>query len=567
MARNGSKIKLGYYPLPPAEGTRLRNLLDFEPGASAVDPCAGTGAALHQLTEGAEVEKHGVELDAGRAAQSAASGITTVHGNLFDTIGKSESFSFLYLNPPYDSEIGAADNKRMEYLFLEHTFRWLIEGGVLLMVVPQERLDSAIPLLAGNFSDLRIFRLTDPEAERFDQVALFGVRKRMRGEHYDRNRALLVDMEWRYPMPVLTGAETAYRVPSSTPAPLVYRGLPLDQVEDVVLTSSTWKQVAPFLLPREEVQNGRPITPLHAGHVGLLCTAGLLNGVFGQGSDRHIGRWRTVKSVSVFEVKENGFKEIHKRERFTNELALIYEDGRTLVLARRTRKRIAMQNAHLRLGRLQYTRNTEKTNTQISVHVDHYIGNGEQSHLLSVFGGDAEVGAIRAAIYEKHTFTLTFPDGAIRTVGFGPDAVCYNCSLALEGRKRTLRHLVSVSAALQANGNAGTTYLMHLNGETKELAWAIVVSLLGVPADPRWGETILGGMRRDKLVRRLDGIGCDPAIILGTRQDVMDRIGEALKGGLLALPEKNGPILWPRFDIRESLASASRPAMHYAQSA
>jgi hypothetical protein len=226
-----------------------------------------------------------------------------------------------------------------------------------------------------------------------------------------------------------------------------------------------------------------------------------------------------------------------------------------------------MQNAHLRLGRLQYTRNTEKTNTQISVHVDHYIGNGEQAHLLSLFGGDAEVGAIRAAIYEKHTFTLTCPDGAIRTVGFGPDAACYNASLALEGRKRTLRHLVAVSAALQANGNAGTTYLMHLDGETKALAWATVVSLLGVPADSRWGETILGGMRRDKLIRRLDGIGCDPAIILGTRQDVMDRIGEALKAGLLALPEENGPILWRRFDIRKSLASASLPAMHYAQSA
>jgi hypothetical protein len=332
VARNVSRIKLGYYPLPPAEGGRLRNCLDFEPGTSAVDPCAGTGAALHQLTEGAEVEKHGVELDAGRAAAASASGIATVHGNLFDTIGKSESFSFLYLNPPYDSEIGSADNKRMEYLFLEHTFRWLVEGGVLLMVVPQERLDAAIPLLAGNFSDLRIFQLTDPEAERFDQVALFGVRKRMRGEHYDRNRALLVEMVWRHQMPVLTGTETPYRVPPSTPTPLVYRGLPLDQVEDLVLNSSAWKQVAPFLLPREELQDGRPITPLHAGHVGLLCTAGLLNGVFGQGSERHIARWRTVKSVTVFEVKENGFKEMHKRERFTNELALIYEDGRTLVL-------------------------------------------------------------------------------------------------------------------------------------------------------------------------------------------------------------------------------------------
>jgi hypothetical protein len=336
--RNVARIKLGYYPLPHAEGLRLRKLLSFEEGASVIDPCAGTGAALHQLTEGAEVEKHGVELDAGRAAAASAGGIATVHGNLFDTIGKAESVSFLYLNPPYDSEIGSADNKRMEYLFLEHTFRWLVEGGVLLMVVPQERLDSAIPLLAGNFADLRIFRLTDPEAERFDQVALFGVRKRMRGEHYDRNCALLVEMVWRHQMPVLTGTETPYRVPPSTPEPLVYRGLPLDQIENVILTSSTWRRVAPFLLPREEVQSGRPITPLHAGHVGLLCTAGLLNGVFGQGSDRHIARWRSVKSVTVFEVKENGFKEIHKRERFTNELALIYEDGRTLVLGEEKKK-------------------------------------------------------------------------------------------------------------------------------------------------------------------------------------------------------------------------------------
>jgi hypothetical protein len=209
---------------------------------------------------------------------------------------------------------------------------------VLLMVVPQERLDSAIPLLAGNFTNLRIFCLTDPEADRFDQVALFGVRKRIRGEHYDRNRSQLVEMVWRNPMPALSGAETPYSVPPAQAVPLVYRGLPLDQIEDVVPASSAWQQVAPFPLPKEEVQGGRPITPLHAGHVGLLCTAGLLNGVFGQGSGRHIARWRTVKSVIVFEVKEQGFKEIHKRERFTNELALIYEDGRTLVLGEEKKK-------------------------------------------------------------------------------------------------------------------------------------------------------------------------------------------------------------------------------------
>jgi hypothetical protein len=337
--RNVARIKLGYYPLPQEEAKRLRKLLEFSAGSTnVVDPCVGTGAALHQLTDGAGVQKYGVELDANRAAAAATSGITTIQGDLFNTIAKVESFSFLYLNPPYDSEIGSMDNRRMEFLFLEHTYRWLVEDGVLLMVIPQARLDSSIPLLAEYFADLRVFRLTDPESERFDQVALLGVRKRMRGQDYSRNRAALHGMVWQRDMPTLQGNEKPYRVPTSTSTQLVYRGLPLDQIEDLIVHSSAWKQVEAILLPTEEMAGGRPITPLHAGHVGLLCTAGLLNGVFGQGDERHIARWRSVKSVTVFEVKEKGYTEVHKREQFTNELALVYEDGRTLVLGDKKRE-------------------------------------------------------------------------------------------------------------------------------------------------------------------------------------------------------------------------------------
>jgi hypothetical protein len=122
--RNAGRIKLGYYPLPKAEGIRLRNLLGYpvEGGASVVDPCIGTGAALMQLTEGALVSRYGVKLDADRALEATAMGIETVHGNLFDVEAKVGSFSVLYLNPPYDSEVGSIDNKRMEYLFLEYTY-------------------------------------------------------------------------------------------------------------------------------------------------------------------------------------------------------------------------------------------------------------------------------------------------------------------------------------------------------------------------------------------------------------------------------------------------------------
>ncbi len=337
--RSVGRIKLGYYPLPEAEGARVRKLLQFPAESSSVlDPCAGTGRALLQLTARAPVSLFGVELDAQRAAEASAAGIETVHGNIFDVQAKVESFSVLYLNPPYDSEVGTLDNKRMEFLFLEHTYRWLIPGGVLLMVSPHKQLDTCASLLAANFTSFRVFRLSDPESDRFDQVALIGVRKKMNGEAYQRNRELLVKAIWEHPLPILTEEETPYSVPPMPPTALTYRGLPLDQLEDVVVRSSAWKKVEPFLLPKEEMAGGRPITPLHGGHVGLLCTAGLLNGVFGEGRDRHIARWRTVKSVSTFEVAENGYKEIHKRERFSNELALIYEDGRTRVLTGATKE-------------------------------------------------------------------------------------------------------------------------------------------------------------------------------------------------------------------------------------
>ncbi|MGC2504942.1 MAG: DUF6094 domain-containing protein, partial [Silvibacterium sp.] len=77
--RNVGRIKLGYYPLPDAEGTRLRNLLQYPAeAASILDPCVGTGAALMQLTESALVSRYGVELDADRALEATAAGIDTV---------------------------------------------------------------------------------------------------------------------------------------------------------------------------------------------------------------------------------------------------------------------------------------------------------------------------------------------------------------------------------------------------------------------------------------------------------------------------------------------------------
>jgi hypothetical protein len=176
---------------------------------------------------------------------------------------------------------------------------------------------------------------------------------------------------------------------------------------------------------------------------------------------------------------------------------------------------------------------------------------------MSVFGGDAEVGAITAAIYEKHTFTLTFPNGSQKVVGFGSDAICYRGSINLQGRKQALRQMIAVSTSLHGNGTAGRTFILHLAPDTRELAWATLVSFLGLPADPRWSGPILETMWEEKKIHLLDGIGCTPAVIHGTRDELLVRIGRARSIGLLPFSEKNGPVLWPRYTVRQALKTSS----------
>jgi 16S rRNA G1207 methylase RsmC len=93
---------------------------------------------LVKLTEQAEGYRYGIELDTHRARQARAVTNETIHGSCFDTQCPVESFSLVYCNPPYSSDWSETHTRRMEVLFLEHTYRWLKTGGVLVLVIPVE---------------------------------------------------------------------------------------------------------------------------------------------------------------------------------------------------------------------------------------------------------------------------------------------------------------------------------------------------------------------------------------------------------------------------------------------
>ena len=215
-----------------------------------------------------------------------------------------------------------------------------------------------------------------------------------------------------------------------------------------------------------------------------------------------------------------------------------------------------MENAHLRLGLLEYQRATEKTSTRIRLRVDRYIGEDGRAHLLSVFGNDSDVGAITAAVHEKSTFNLTFPDGTTKYVSLGENASCYKGAVTLPDRKHPVRHLLAVSQELHTNGSVGRTILLRYR---RPEAWASLVSFLGLPGDPAWGDHVLGIVEARKRITEVDGIGCQPVLIQATTGEMLTWIGEGLRSYTLAFPDANGPVQWPRFHITDLLRPLASP--------
>lgn len=332
------QAKLGFFPLPSSEAVRLRRWLIVPEQFSALDPCVGNGVAFTTLLESSHALRYGIEIDAHRSEQARNLGIDVLHANTLDVRCTAESVSLIYLNPPYDWEYGEGKNERLELIFLQHTYRWLNCEGVLVFVIPQPRIQPCARLLAEHFRDIRVYRLTAPESVRFKQVAILAVRRK----RHDRPRDSALTEAVRYLERVAVQdqiaelgdvPEVAYQVPSSGPLQLTNTGLPLDQIEDLLLQSAAYRQAARVQIREQRDVGGRPLTPLHGGHVGLLCTAGMLNGVFGKDEFLHIAHWKSVKFTDHWEEEEeDGAIVVHDRERFSHELTLIFADGRTQIL-------------------------------------------------------------------------------------------------------------------------------------------------------------------------------------------------------------------------------------------
>ena len=200
-----------------------------------------------------------------------------------------------------------------------------------------------------------------------------------------------------------------------------------------------------------------------------------------------------------------------------------------------------MENAHLRMGLLEYERYTEKIATRIRVRVSHYIGEDDEAHLLSVFGNDSDIGAITVAVYEQARFRLTFPNGEIQEVSLGEGAVCHRGSISIPGRKQSVRHMIALSEELRGMKSLSRTFV--LRPEPNEV-WTALVHRFGLPGLPEWAEPMARILEKEKRIVPVDSIGCSATVISATCEDLLEWMGDGVGRGELSFPAANGSIRW-----------------------
>lgn len=195
-----------------------------------------------------------------------------------------------------------------------------------------------------------------------------------------------------------------------------------------------------------------------------------------------------------------------------------------------------MKNAHLRFGFAEFEKTQKTTAMKVRLTADQFIGEPEsgKAHLLSVIGGDSDVGAVYAAIQLHESLLVGGPDLRTRHYRFGEHASLYRGTIKVPGRQRPVRHLVAASADLQGAGEPGSI-ILHRN--SPDFILRRLASALGLPLLPAWANWLSLQLQSQKRIHRLAGLNCSPVIVTGTKAEFLEWIGAALKTGDIVIPQ------------------------------
>ena len=176
---------------------------------------------------------------------------------------------------------------------------------------------------------------------------------------------------------------------------------------------------------------------------------------------------------------------------------------------------------------------------------------------ISVIGGDTQIAAVNAAISLGERFEIEGPGVERISVCLGRNPQTNKGALQLADRKKPLRHLVAMSEEF-SNPSAATGRTL-LADSRPVFVWPSLAHIHGLPGVPEWAEWFYRHPESHKALITLLGIGCQPVLIKGNKQQFLSWLGRGVLSGELEFPSKTGPIQWGTSTLAEifSLGCAS----------
>ena len=341
--RLAALAKGGYYPTPERVVDLIADLIHTPTGhyyrdretLRILDPCCGAGDALQRLAERLDrpnaipIETYGVELHRDRAEEAEKRLSHTLASDMFATSIANGAFGLALINPPYDWD---SEDKRVEHSFLTHCTRYLAESGLLVFIVPRQRLSYSARYLSTHYGRMRCWSFPVPERELFDQVVLMGYRK---ADPVPDAVAESMVMEWALGEPEpLRPQRDSYSYPEYTPATspsgdILFTTRTVDPVAAAAEArrSGLWAstEITDSLWPAKDNRT-RPLMPLRRGHMAMLVAAGFLDNLVLESAGRRIlVKGKTSKEMVM--VEDTPEKEVYRERLVTTVVSLDLGDG------------------------------------------------------------------------------------------------------------------------------------------------------------------------------------------------------------------------------------------------
>lgn len=337
---------MGFFAIDPKHHAAIISLVaPATPAHKLLDPYAGEGEFLEVAARAWNVTPYANELDGDRATKCIErfGPKQAVRCDVERLIASNNAFSCGWFNPPYDHDASASGNKRVEFRYLRHSWKWIQDGGLVFWVVYLHHLtEDAAAFLSKNSSRVDVWALPGKHLNEYDQIVVAAIKGLQANPEalYERIMA-----QKAAPQLLEVQPEPVYKLPApKTITRFVFAPDIIDETQGLKLIEAqgAWKSngfQALLEIPQPPPQI-EPVVAPRPGHLALVLAAGVADGAvidtetYGtvaiRGKTQHVEQIARVDVESDPNDPERQVKKTTIRLKPSTTLTLLADDG-TLV--------------------------------------------------------------------------------------------------------------------------------------------------------------------------------------------------------------------------------------------